>query len=30
VTDGAGIGLYKAFRPLLKKVWMKFLTKTES
>jgi len=30
VTDGAGIGLYKAFRPLLKKVWMEFLTKTES
>ncbi len=29
-ADAAGIGLYKIFRPLLKKVWTEFLTKNES
>lgn len=29
-ADAAGIGLYKISSPLLKKVWMEFLSKTES
>ena len=29
-TDAAGIGLYRIFRPLLKKVWTDFLCRNES